>query len=160
MYIVSSIDKEEYCDSSDITYIVYLKEDRNPDIVLELTFKGIKEDKDIAVIIDEFNNPFRIKNSYNFSGISTATFKDKVTIFWDKFIKNGYECIVKSASKENLREFIEYLNNPEEIKMDVLMKEHYRLSGLIDNHLHALSELSKERRMLEYRIWTYSLNKE
>lgn len=157
-YIIKSIDKEKYSNSNNSIYTVHLISDNNSNTVFELKIQGIKNDEEIKLIVNEFNNPLRLKNSYDFEPIEEMPLNNKVSLFSTEFAKNGYSCTVKSSNKDDLSKFIEYVNNPDEVGVDFLIKEHIRLGNLIDNHNRIIQKLNKERQVLEYRIWTHVWN--
>ena len=61
-------------------------------------------------------------------------------------------------NKEYLSDFIEFINNPVDVDVSLLIKEHNRLSSIIDSHNRSIGELKNKRRLIEYRIWNTTFN--
>lgn len=150
-YYISSMSDRNYSNSNEIIWFVYLHCNSQPTVKLELEITGVKTENDINNIVWEFNNPLRLKNTYYCHKI-----EEENNIFITTISKYNFKCIVRCANKKDLCDFIHFINNPENIGVDVLIQEHIRLSRIIDANYRSLMKLIKERRFLEYRIWGYN----
>jgi len=158
-YKITTISKEDYCNSSDIIFIVYI-ELGGYDDKIELRLNGLKEEKEVEDFVNGWDNPLRLRNSFLFSkNIIITPIKKDIQTYSTECVWNGVHIIAKCINKDTLLSFIDYLNNPEIPSMDVLIKEHIRLSGLIDNYIQDIFELKNQRKLIEYRMWAYEYNK-
>ena len=160
-YIISSMSANQYSDSTDVEFIVFLIHKDNPTVKLQLIFKHIKNENEVIDIIKEFNNPLRLKNAYKYKPISKCDKSDTgKDIFCTIVERYSFECHVLSMSEEHLSNFIDFINNPSDVDVNILIKEHNRLSNIINNHHRSIDELKNKRRLIEYRIWNTAFNRD
>ena len=154
-YIASTIESIQYSDSTDIEFVVFLYNNSNPNVKLQLDFKNIKTEKEIVNIISEFNNPLRLKNTYRYEDIYECdkSKNGELIVYCTTIYKYSFSINVKCVNKKYLQDFIDFINNPSDVDVDILIKEHMRLDKIIDGHFNSIRELNKQQKSLEYRIW-------
>ena len=146
---VESIDKVEYSNSSKTQFLVYLR--LLPDnILFEIVFENVQNEKDVKNIIKNFNNPYRLSDLYKYSEIKP--FNEKV---YSCDIESPIKFKIKSGDKKGLEKFLYLLNTPTKLDEMDLFEEHQQLSTIIDTHIQTIHDLIKRRREIEYKLWEY-----
>lgn len=151
-YQVSSVNIENYADTNGLTAFMYLTCQSNPIVRLQMEITGLGTEQELMGVVRDFNNPFRLKDTYKVTDIKK---EDKV--FVSSISRYGFEGIVKCVNEEYLSDFLYFINNPPEVSSDLLLEEHKRLSGLIDKEVVCLMNMLRERQFLEYKMWGYSI---
>lgn len=153
-YQITSISKEDYCNSINTLFTVYISLFGGKDKI-ELRLNGLKDEKEVEDFVKSWDKPLRLKNTFPFTNFRMDTIGEH-ELYSTECEWHGVHITARSINEDALKSFIDYLNNPEIPSMDVLIKKHIHLSGLIEGYINSILELKKEQRLIEYRMWTYS----
>lgn len=121
-YDVGSVEQTSYCNSDDKETIVYLYSDTG--LVLELVFEFIVSRNQLMEWVDMMNNPLRDSNYYSVDEVHVCDDDTcRVILSCSDFTVN-----VRAKDCDVIKEFVEDLNNPENVSVEVLWSEYEKLS--------------------------------